>query len=85
MVDLNSVIIYYQCKNDKGDSQMKLQDYLLEEKTDPVRFAVDNGFSVASIYRYLKGGRPRFLIAVAIESATKGKVTIKDLRGRDVW
>jgi hypothetical protein len=85
IVDFNSGRLYYQCKNEKGDSHMKLQDYLLEEKIDPVRFAVDNGFGVASIYRYLKGKRPRFLIAVAIERATKGKVTIKDLRGREVW
>lgn len=59
---------------------MKLKEYFIENEIDPVRFAVDNGFSVSSIYRYMRGLRPHFLIAVTIEKATKGKVTVKDLR-----
>ncbi len=64
---------------------MKLKEFLLQEKIDPVRFAVDHDFSVSSIYRYMRGGRPHFSIAVALEKATKGKVTVQDLRGKDGW
>lgn len=64
---------------------MKLKEYFLENRIDPVRFAVDNGFSVTSIYRYLRGSRPHFPKAVCIEKATKGKVTIQDLRGKEAW
>lgn len=59
---------------------MNLKEYILEERIDPVRFAVENGFSVSSIYRYMRGERPHFLIAAQIEKATKGKVTVQDLR-----
>ena len=63
---------------------MKLKDYFVQERIDPVRFAVDNGFSVTSIYRYMRGGKPHFPKAIALERATKGKVTVQDLRGINV-
>lgn len=60
---------------------MKLKDYLNEERIHPAYFAVTNGISITSIYRYLKGERPQFSTACKIEKVTNGKVTVEEMRG----
>lgn len=62
---------------------MKLKEYFEKGRIDPVAFAVQEGISVTSIYRYMNGGRPHFKTACKIEKATKGKVTVEDLRGQN--
>ncbi len=59
---------------------MQLKGYFEKERIDPVAFAVENGISVTSIYRYMRGGRPHFKTACKIEKRTKGQVTVEELR-----
>lgn len=60
---------------------MTLKEYFDKNHIDPVAFAVSVGIGVTSVYRYMKGGRPHLKTAVRISKHTKGKVTVKELRG----
>lgn len=59
-----------------------LKEYFERNRIDPVQFAVENGISITSIYRYLRGARPTYKIACKIEKLTDGQVKLEDLRGK---
>lgn len=59
---------------------MKLQEFLSEEKISPYLFARMINSSIATVYNILKEKNDITLsVALAIETATKGKVKIPDL------
>jgi len=59
---------------------MKLQNWLKEKGFSKAEFARKIGVSRHALYLYLKGKRqPRLDIALRIEEATNGEVTVKDL------
>lgn len=61
---------------------MKLKEYFDTEGVNPAEFAFRLKISIASIYRYMNHGvSPSRTRAKNIEVATKGKVTVLDLRG----
>jgi predicted transcriptional regulator len=53
---------------------MRLLDYLRVRKMKPIEFAALSGISLATLYRYLKGGTPSEEIAYKIETATNNMV-----------
>lgn len=58
---------------------MKLKEYFIKERINPVAFSLESEISVTTIYRYLSGGRPHFKNACKIEKITLGKVTVEEL------
>lgn len=58
---------------------MKLKAYLLKERISPDEFAVKCDLCVASMYRYLKGGKMYLKTARKIEKFTKKEVTVEEL------
>ena len=58
---------------------MILKEYL-EEMQIPIRkFARKVGVSTPMIYKILRGGDVRISLALAVEKATKGVVTLREL------
>jgi len=62
---------------------MKLKEYIVKYRVDPMVLAVKVGISLRSIYRYMDGCAPHFKIACKLEEATDKLVTVEDLRGKD--
>lgn len=61
---------------------MKLNEYLAAEEQSATNFAVAVGCEPSTITRLVKGERkPSAELAVRIERATLGKVTVHDLVG----
>lgn len=58
---------------------MKLKEYLFKKRIDPDQFAVACDLSIASVYRYLNGGRMHFKTAKTIEKFTNNEVTVEEL------
>jgi transcriptional regulator with XRE-family HTH domain len=59
---------------------MKLKAWLNKEGLSKTEFAKKVGITRHALYLYLKGKRqPRLDIALRIEEATNGEVTVKDL------
>jgi predicted transcriptional regulator len=58
---------------------MNLRDYLYEHRIDPVAFAYATNISISSLYRYMGGHCPHLRIAIKIEQATDGHVTVEEL------
>ena len=58
---------------------MKLKDYFIKSRVTPTEFAENHDISVTSIYKYLRGKKPRFETARKIEKWTNGQVTVEDL------
>jgi hypothetical protein len=62
---------------------MRLKEYLEKNDIKPNTLAVKCDICVASIYNYLKGGRPNQVVAERIEKETAGEVTSAELRRKD--
>jgi DNA-binding transcriptional regulator YdaS (Cro superfamily) len=61
---------------------MQLNDFFDKEGVSPAKFAIENNISITSIYRYMrKETCPSRERAKIIEKATKGKVSVAELRG----
>ena len=60
---------------------MTLSEYLKKKNLKATEFSAICGISQAAIYTYLKGKRPTLAMANAIYIATKGAVTVEELRG----
>lgn len=62
---------------------MTLKEYLEKHDMTPEEFSTKTGISRASIYRYVNGCKPSKAIAMMIYAATKKKVTMEELRGKN--
>ena len=58
---------------------MRLKEWLQLKDYSVPRFCKFNDFCEESIYSYLKGKVPRSNVAVQVEKATQGEVTLEDL------
>lgn len=67
--------------NQSNGENMNLKEYIESPSVDINLFCYECGISISSIYRYIKGSKPNLRVAKKIELYTKGKVTVKDLRG----
>ncbi len=63
---------------------MKLKEYLEKYKIKPIEFAVQCNIAISALYFYMSGKRiPYQKTAERIEYETRGRVTVKELRGKD--
>lgn len=58
---------------------MKLKDYLIKYRIEPVRCAVECKLCVATIYRYLKGHKAHARNAKIIERWSKAEVSYEEM------
>jgi len=58
---------------------MKLKEYMLKYRIEPIQLAYAIKCSIASVYRYMNGGKMHFKRAKLIEEWTFKKVTVEEL------
>lgn len=57
---------------------MDLESYLVKNKKTPAAFAREVGISYVSIYNYLHGRRPNFIVAKKMVDFTRGQISFSD-------
>ena len=63
---------------------MILKEYLQKSGTNAETFSVRSGVPFSSLYAYMSGRRkPSQRAAEKIEKASKGKITVMEMRGKD--